>query len=146
MTTRPSRRRSGAVAGATALTLLLSVVLAACGGGGGGDGDRVGVTLNILVVNRQRDAQANASLSDGRTGDEPVEACKSRNYQFTEVVEPFQVLVNDEVVIDSAELESNLIGRNLAAFINVQQDGTVELNEVRAGRPFTGPPALGICV
>lgn len=138
-----SPRRS---AGSTRVAMLgiLAVVLTACGGGGGGGGGGGAVTLEVLVVNRSRDVEATVMVSDGQEG-EPLPVCRARNYTFTNLVEPWQVLVNGDVAIDSANLEPNQVGVSLAGWVEVKADGTIELTELRPGRAFAPPPTLGIC-
>lgn len=125
-----------------AVSSLLAIALAACGGGGGGGGGPV--NLDVLVINRNREAPATVMLAGGAE-QEPTDTCKAKNYPFADIVEPWQVLVNGEVAIDSATLEPNQIGVTLAAQVEVLRDGTVETTFLRPGRPFVAPPTAGIC-
>jgi hypothetical protein len=126
-----------------AVISLLAGVLAACGGGGDGGGGGA-ANLDVLVINRNREAAATIMLAGG-VEQEPVETCKAKNYTFADIVEPWQVLVNGEVAIDSATLEPNQIGVTLAAQVEVMRDGAVEQTDLRPGRPFVPPPTRGIC-
>jgi hypothetical protein len=48
-------------------------------------------------------------------------------------------------VIDSFELEANLIDRNLIAEVQANDDGTVTLTRISAGSQVSRPAQLGIC-
>lgn len=131
-----------------ALVAALGVVLAACGGGGGGgDGDGTGLELNVAVVNETTDDLAITLEVGGEPGQEQtLETCKAEVYAFTLPDGEWVLALNGQPVIDSFDLETNLIDRNLIAEVQANDDGTVTLTRISAGTQVTRPAQVGICV
>jgi hypothetical protein len=55
-------------------------------------------------------------------------------------------MINDQVAVDSLELDPNLEFQNLIGTININDDGSLETKELRVGRVQQQPAQLGICV
>ncbi|HEX5579477.1 MAG TPA: hypothetical protein VFY43_07420 [Candidatus Limnocylindria bacterium] len=149
-TARPipsARRRGHALAGmAFACALIL---LAACGGGGGGGGDAT-YKLRLATTN-ETPAAATVTLDvDGEPGEpQTLDSCTGTVYTFDLPADPatWAVTINDEIAIDSTQLDPNLIDKNLIAAVVINEDGTIEFpTEVVAGALISGPAATGICL
>jgi hypothetical protein len=129
-----------------ALVVVLGVVLAACGGGGGGGGGGGALKLRVAVVNETPDDLA-VSFDVGGTPGEPamLATCKAEVYTYDLPDEDWVLTLNGETVIDSFELEANLLDRNLTAEVRANEDGSVKLVRVQAGSNQSKPAQLGIC-
>jgi len=129
-----------------ALVSLLAVVLAACGGNGGGGGGDGGVMLVVAVVNETPD-DLPVSLDSGGTPGEPqiLPTCKAEVYTFDLPDGEWVLSLGGQTVIDSFDLEANLVGRNLIAETQANEDGSVELIRISAGSQVTKPAQAGIC-
>ena len=150
-TARPipsARRRGHALAGmAFACALLL---LAACGGGGGGGGGEAAFKLRLAGVN-ETEAPINVTLDVDGTPGEPqsLDSCKGILFTFDIPADPgtWTVSVDDNIVIDSTQLDPNLIDKNLIGEITALPDGTVEITEdIQPGALISPPAASGICL
>ena len=126
----------------------ITLLLAACGGsnGGGGGGDEA-LSLKIAIVNKTA-TDASVSLDTATTPGEPqtVETCDGKVLTFTLPDEDWTLMINDQVAVDSLELDPNLEFQNLIGTINVNDDGSLETKELRVGRVQQQPAQLGICV
>jgi hypothetical protein len=129
-----------------ALVAVLGVVLAACGGGGGGGGGGTGLKLAVAVVNETTDDLA-ITLDVGGVSEQAqtLATCKAEVYSFALPDGEWVLALNGQTVIDSFELETNLIDRNLIAEVQANDDGTVTLTRISAGSQVTKPAQLGIC-
>ena len=126
----------------------LSLLLAACGGGGGGGNGTGNVALKLAVVNKT-DADLSVSLDTVEAGEPTVVgSCKASLVTFPLPAEDWTVVMNGEVVLDSLELEPELVDPpvNLIGEIVANEDGTYEQKELRPGRVKATPAQLGICV
>jgi hypothetical protein len=127
----------------------LSVLLAACGGGNNGGGGGGGeLAMKIAIVNKT-DADATVSLNtvDGPTGDpQTVESCDAAVVTFPLPFEDWTLMINDQVAVDSLELDPDLIDQNLIGTININEDGSLETKTLKVGRVQQQPAQLGICV
>ena len=55
--------------------------------------------------------------------------------------------VNDEIAIDSTQLDPNLIDKNLIGSLRVNEDGSFEFTEeIKPGALISPPAASGICL
>ena len=139
---QPARRSRPAFAAVAALGLLV----AACGGGnGGGNGDRA-FLLRLAFTNETAET-ATVQLNSGETQGEPqeVETCKARVLTFTMPETEWVVAVNGETAIDSLEYEPNVLDNDVAARLQLNDDGTLTLESLLPGSNVNAPPALGIC-
>jgi hypothetical protein len=137
---RRRRARPGAVAIAG-----LGLLIAACGGGGGGGGDQ-DFTLRLAFTNESAET-ATVQLNSGETQGEPqeVETCKARVLTFAMPATEWVVTVNGETAIDSLEYQPNEIDNDVAARLQLNEDGTLTLESFLPGSNVNAPPALGIC-
>ena len=149
-TARPipsARRRGHALAGmAFACALIL---LAACGGGGGGGADAA-FKLRLAITNETAES-ATVTLAVDEVPGEPqtLESCKATVFTFDIPADPgtWTVSVNDEVAIDSTQLDPNLIDKNLIGSLRVNEDGSFEFTEeIQPGALISQPAASGICL
>jgi hypothetical protein len=127
------------------LVAALGLVLAACGGGGGGGGESA-LKLRVAVVNETIDDLA-ISLDAAEPGEpQLLPTCKGDVYTFDlPDGEAWVLSLNGEAVIDSLDLETNLLDRNLTAEVQANEDGSVQLIRVNAGSQATRPTQLSIC-
>jgi hypothetical protein len=133
--------------GLLALIAMLGFVLAACGGGGGGGGGGDGaLILKVAVVNETTDDLA-VTLDVGGVAEQEqtLETCKAEVYTFTLPDGEWVLALNGQTVIDSFELETNLVDRNLTAEVQANDDGTVTLTRVQPGSQVSKPAQAGIC-
>jgi hypothetical protein len=140
-----SRLRPSALA--AALVAALVVVLAACGGGGGGGGGGdSALKLRVAVINETSDDLA-ISLDATEPGEpQTLATCRGEVYAFDlPEGEEWVLTLNGQTVIDSLDLEANLIDRNLTAEVQANEDGTVKLERIQAGSQVSRPAQLGIC-
>lgn len=140
-----SRLRPSALAAALVAALVL--VLAACGGGGGGGGGGdSALMLRVAVINETTDDLA-ISLDATEPGEpQTLATCKGEVYAFElPEGEEWVLTLNGQTVIDSLDLEANLIDRNLTAEVQANEDGTVRLERIQAGSQVSRPAQLGIC-
>jgi hypothetical protein len=131
---------------AAAAVVALGLVIAACGGGsGGGGGDREFV-LRLAFTNESADT-ATVQLNSGETQGEPqeVETCKARVLTFTMPFSEWVIAVNGETAIDSLEYQPNELDNDVAARLQLNEDGTLTLESFLPGSNVNAPPALGIC-
>jgi hypothetical protein len=129
-----------------ALVAVLGVVLVACGGGGGGGGDGSGLKLAVAVINETTDDLAITLDVDGVSEQaQTLPTCKAEVYSFALPDGEWVLALNGQTVIDSFELEANLIDRNLIAEVQANDDGTVTLTRISAGSQVSRPAQLGIC-
>ena len=150
-TARPipsARRRGHALAGmAFACALIL---LAACGGGGGGGGGDAAFKLRLAVTNETPETATVTLDVDGEPGEpQTLDTCTGTTLTFERPADPatWAVTVNDEIAIDSTQLDPNLIDKNLIGGILVHDDGTIEITpEITPGALISGPAASGICL
>jgi hypothetical protein len=147
-TARPSPFEARPRLGWLALVAVLGVVLAACGGNGGGGGGGGGaLKLNVAVVNETTDDLTITLDVGGEPGQEQtLETCRAEVYGFTLPDGEWVLALNGQPVIDSFDLEANLIDRNLIAEVQANDDGTVTLTRISAGTQVTKPAQAGICV
>jgi len=149
-TARPipsARRRGHALAGmAFACALIL---LAACGGGGGGGGEAA-YKLRLATTNETAEPITVTVAVDEVPGEpQTLETCKATLFTFDIPADPgtWTVSVNDEVAIDSTQLDPNLIDKNLIGSLRVNEDGSIELpEEIQPGALISPPAASGICL
>ena len=147
MTARPtlptSRRRTTTLA----VVAIFGLVLAACGGGGGGgNGDESGFVLTIAIVN-ETEGDLSVSLDSIEPGEPVVVAsCTARVQTFDIPIDDWQVTYNGESVIDSLEMDPNLLDRNLIARIDAKPDGTFNQHTLAVGRNIGAPAAAGLCL
>jgi hypothetical protein len=141
----PSEVRPGLVW--LAVIAVLSVVLVACGGGGGGGGGAAGaLKLRVAVINETTEDLAISMDVDGTPGEPQMLAtCKAEVYEFDIPDGDWVLALNGQTVIDSFELEANLLDRNLTAEVQANDDGTVTLTRIQAGSQVSRPAQLGIC-
>ena len=130
-----------------ALVAVLGVVLAACGGGGGGGGGGDGaLKLAVAVINETTDDLTVSLDVGGEAGQvQTLATCTGEVYTFSLPDGEWVLALNGETVIDSFELETNLVDRNLVAEVQANDDGTVTLTRVNAGSQVTRPTQAGIC-
>jgi hypothetical protein len=129
-----------------AVIAVLSVVLVACGGGGGGGGGGGALRLRVAVVNETAEDLAISLDVDEAPGEPQVlETCKADIYEFDIPDGDWVLALNGQTVIDSFELEANLLDRNLTAEVQANEDGTVTLTRIQAGSQVSRPAQLGIC-
>jgi hypothetical protein len=129
-----------------AVVALLSFVLVACGGGGGGGGGAGALKLRVAVINETTEDLAISMDVDGAPGEPQMLAtCKAEIYEFNIPDGDWVLALNGQTVIDSFELESNLLDRNLTAEVQANDDGTVTLTRIQAGSQVSRPAQLGIC-
>jgi hypothetical protein len=129
-----------------AVIAVLSVVLVACGGGGSGGGDGSGLKLAVAVINETTDDLAITLDVDGVSEQaQTLPTCKAEVYSFALPDGEWVLALNGQTVIDSFELEANLIDRNLIAEVQANDDGTVTLTRISAGSQVSRPAQLGIC-
>ena len=149
-TARPivsARRRGHALAGmAFACALIL---LAACGGGGGGGGD-ASYKLRLATVNETPDAATVTLDVDGEPGEpQTLDSCKGTVFVLDLPADPatWTVTINDQIAVDSTQLDPNLIDKNLIGAVIVKEDGTVEVTEQIVPGALIGATAQsGICL
>ena len=149
-TARPipsARRRGHALAGmAFACAIIL---LAACGGGGGGGGEAA-FKLRLAVTNETTEPLTVTVAVDGEPGEpQTVDTCKAALLTFDIPADPgtWTVSLNDEVAIDSTQLDPNLIDKNLIGSVRMNEDGSIEYpEEVQPGALISAPAASGICL
>jgi hypothetical protein len=130
-----------------ALVAVLGVVLAACGGGGGGGGGGDGgLKLVVAVVNETTDDLTVSLDVGGEAGQvQTLATCKAEIYTFTLPDGEWVLALNGQTVIDSFELETNIVDRNLIAEVQANDDGTVTLTRVSPGSQVSKPAQAGIC-
>jgi hypothetical protein len=123
----------------------LGLLIAACGGGNGGGGERDFV-LRLAFTNESADT-ATVQLNSGETQGEPqeVETCKARVLTFTMPPTEWVITVNGETAIDSLEYQPNELDNDVAARLQLNDDGTLTLESFLPGSNINAPPALGIC-
>ncbi len=138
---QPARKARLAATAAAALGLLL----AACGGGssGGGDGN---YTLRLAFVNESPETAA-VQLNSGDVQGEPqeVESCKGQVLTFAMPATEWVITVNGETAIDSLEYQPNELNNDVAARLQLNEDGTLTLDSFLPGSNINPPAALGIC-
>jgi hypothetical protein len=130
-----------------ALIAMLGLVLAACGGGGNGGGGGGGaLILTVAVVNETTDDLA-VTLDVGGVAEQEqtLATCKAEVYTFTLPDGEWLLALNGQTVVDSLELETNLVDRNLTAEVQANDDGTVTLTRVQPGSTVQKPAQAGIC-
>ena len=113
---QPARRPRLGVA-----VVALGLLIAACGGGSGGGGDRA--FLLRLAFTNESEETATVQLP------------------ATEWV----IAVNGETAIDSLEYQPNELDNDVAARLQLNEDGTFTLESFLPGSNINAPPALGIC-
>jgi hypothetical protein len=129
-----------------AVIAVVSVVLVACGGGGGGGGGTGALKLRVAVVNETTEDLAISLDVDGQPGEpQMLPTCKAEIYEFDIPDGDWVLALNGQAVIDSFELEANLLDRNLTAEVQANDDGTVTLTRIQAGSQVSRPAQLGIC-
>ena len=138
---QPARRLRPAVMAFAALGLLL----AACGGGSGGGGDRTFI-LRLAFTNESEET-ASVQLNSGETQGEAqeVESCKARVLTFPMPDTDWVIAVNGETAIDSLAYQPNELDNDIAARLQLNEDGTFTLESFLPGSNINAPPALGIC-
>lgn len=134
------RRRPGLAP--MAAVIVLGLALAACGGDNGGDGGGPALMLRVAVAN-ETDSEATMQINDGEA--QTLESCKGSVFTFELPDSDWVLNVNGQPAIDSLELESRLIGRNLTAQVWINEDGTLETRHLTAGSNIQAPAALSIC-
>jgi hypothetical protein len=144
----PSARRRGHALAGMAIACAL-ILLAACGGGGGGGGDAA-FKLRLAITNETAEP-ANVTLAvDEVPGEpQPLESCKAALFELDIPADPgtWTVSINDQVAIDSTQLDPNLIDKNLIGSARLNEDGSVEiLEEIQPGALISPPAASGICL
>jgi hypothetical protein len=124
----------------------LGLLLAACGGGGGGGGGEGSYTLRLAFVNESPET-ATVQLNSGETQGEPqeVESCKGRVLTFAMPATEWIITVNGETAIDSLERQPNELDNDVAARLQLNEDGTLTLDSFLPGSNINPPAALGIC-
>ncbi len=150
-TARPipsARRRGHALAGmAFACAIIL---LAACGGGGGGGDGDAAFKLRVAATNETAESATVSLAVDGTAGEpQTLESCKGKAFEFDIPADPatWTLMFNDQVAIDSTQLDPNLIDKNLIAGVLLHEDGSVEItDEVQPGALIGAPSASGICL
>jgi hypothetical protein len=137
---QPARRPRLGVA-----VVALGLLIAACGGGNGGGGDRA--FLLRLAFTNESEETATVQLNSGETQGEPqeVESCKARVLTFTMPTTEWVIAVNGETAIDSLEYQPNELDQDVAARLQLNEDGTFTLESFLPGSNINAPPALGIC-
>lgn len=145
MTARPQSSRNRRLAPLMIPIVTVSLMLAACGGGGGGGGGGGDIALKLAVVNETA-ADLTVSLNTAEAGEPTVVAtCKAILFTVPLPAEDWTVVMNEQVVIDSLELEPDLVDVDLIGEIVAKEDGTFDQKELRAGRVKQRPASLGIC-
>ena len=150
-TARPipsARRRGHALAGmAFACALIL---LAACSGGSGGGGGDAAFKLRLATVNETPETATITFDVDGEPGEpQELDTCKGTLLTFDLPADPatWAVTINDNIAVDSTQLDPNLIDKNLIGEVTVQEDGTIEITEdIQPGALISPPAATGICL
>lgn len=130
-----------------ALIAMLGLVLAACGGGGGnGGGGDTAFILKVAVVNETTDDLA-VTLDVGGVAEQEqtLATCKAEVFSFTLPDGEWILALNGQTAIDSLELETNLVDRNLTAEVQANDDGTVKLTRVQPGSTVQKPAQVSIC-
>ncbi len=124
----------------------VALLLASCGGGNGGGGGGGGdISIKLAVVNKTA-ADVNVSLDTTEPGEPTVVAsCKASLVTMPLPAEDWTVVIDGNVAIDSLELEPDLIDVDLIGEMIVNEDGTFEQKELRAGRVKQQPANLGVC-
>jgi hypothetical protein len=145
----PSARRRGHALSGIAVACAI-ILLAACGGGGGGGGGEAALKLRLSAVNETPETATFTLDVDGEPGEaQTLDTCKGTVFTFDLPFDPatWAVTVNGDVVIDSTQLDANLIDKNLIAELIIKEDGTVELTEeVQPGALIGAPAQSGICL
>jgi hypothetical protein len=138
---QPARRPRPMVVAVAALGMLV----AACGNGGGGGGDQ-DFLLRLAFTNESEET-ATVQLNSGETQGEPqeVESCKARVLTFPMPATEWVIAVNGETAIDSLEYQPNELDNDVAARLQLNEDGTFTLESFLPGSNINAPPALGIC-
>ena len=147
MTARPTLPTSRHRTTTLAVVAILGLVLAACGGGGGGgNGDESGFVLTIAIVN-ETEGDLSVSLDSIEPGEPVVVAsCTARVETFDIPIDDWQLTYNGEPVVDSLEMDPNLLDRNLIARIDAKPDGTFNHHTLAVGRNIGAPAAAGLCL
>lgn len=144
----PSARRRGHALAGVAFACAL-ILLAACGGGGGGGGDAA-YKLRLATVNETPEAATVTLDVDGEPGEpQTLDSCKGTVFVFDLPADPatWAVTINDEIAVDSTQLDPNLIDKNLIGAVLVHEDGTVEVTEEIVPGALIGATAQsGICL
>jgi hypothetical protein len=125
------------------------ILLAACGGGGGGGGDAA-FKLRLAITNETPDAATVTLDVDGEPGEpQSLDSCKGQLFTFDLPADPatWTVTINDQIAVDSTQLDPNLIDKNLIGSALVHEDGTLEITEEIVPGALISPPAQsGICL
>jgi hypothetical protein len=146
MSTYPIRSAARPRWALVALVVALGLVLAACGadggdGGNGGNGGS-GYKLKAAIIN-ETSADVEASLNGGTPVTVPT--CDAVVETFDLPDADWTLTVGGVTALESVNLESNLLGRNLTAEVQLNADSTVTINNISAGAFIQTPSKTGIC-
>jgi len=151
---RMTRRHPGSVRSrmarpAAALTAVM-VLLAACGGGGGGgNGVTIEHTLHMMVINASA-ADVTVTYVGAESTDVIRETCTAQQLDLP-LADPFQVLIDDVVVIDTEidmpdGLPNALDGySDLIVTVTVPKEGEPTFDRIRPGSGLTKPSRSAYC-
>ena len=87
---------------------------------------------------------------DGEPGEpQTLDSCKGTVFVLDLPADPatWTVTINDQIAVDSTQLDPNLIDKNLIGAVIVKEDGTVEVTEQIVPGALIGATAQsGICL